>query len=224
MKHNIMAFIIAIFIAFLYLFGGYRIIVDDRYAAKSAVVGFLFPPYAVYIGFTELWGSRYSNDNHNELRGAANNGDIKAQFELGWKLQNEKNFKEASEWFKKVAAHDSNLISAKAQHNLGAMYENGQGVQRDFEQSVYWYKRGALNGDISAQSNLGTMYFEGRGVSKDYSEAIYWLEKAAEQADAEANYNLGLVHYGGFGVQKNRVLAYYFFGSKSFWKENARRR
>ncbi len=40
---------------------------------------------------------------------------------------------------------------AKAQHNLGVMYENGQGVPQDDAEAVKWYHKAAEQGHATAQ-------------------------------------------------------------------------
>jgi TPR repeat protein len=37
-----------------------------------------------------------------------------------------------------------------AQYNLGVMYEKGQGVLQDYEESVKWYRKAARKGVILA--------------------------------------------------------------------------
>jgi len=52
---NIFIMIIIVFLASMYLFGGYKIIVDKEYNAKHMILGFIIPPYTVYIGVLELF-------------------------------------------------------------------------------------------------------------------------------------------------------------------------
>ena len=61
---------------------------------------------------------------------------------------------------------------AGAQTNLGAAYEAGHGVERDFAQAADWYRKAADHGNAVAQYNLGKLYASGRGVPQDYREAM----------------------------------------------------
>ena len=79
---------------------------------------------------------------------------------------------------------------AQAQYNLGLMYAEGRGVQRDDVQAVAWYQKAAAQGFAQAQNNLGLMYAEGRGVQRDDVQAVAWLQKAAAQGFAQAQNNL----------------------------------
>jgi len=70
---------------------------------------------------------------------------------------------------------------AKAQHNLGLMYRQGMGVEKDFTAAAEWYRRAAEQGIAIAQHNLGVLYYEGDGVEQDYTAAAEWYRRAAEQ-------------------------------------------
>ena len=63
---------------------------------------------------------------------------------------------------------------ATAQHSLGFMYVNGQGVPRNYELAVAWYRMAASSGLEQAQYNLGVMYQKGQGVEQDLGQALYW--------------------------------------------------
>jgi TPR repeat protein len=67
---------------------------------------------------------------------------------------------------------------AKAQASLGFMYYSGKGVQRDDEQSLYWFRRAAEAGQPTAQFFLGMQYFYGRGVPRDLAQAYSWCDIA----------------------------------------------
>ena len=63
---------------------------------------------------------------------------------------------------------------AKAQFNLGIMYERGQGVLQDYKTAVKWYILSAEQGYAKAQYNLGVMYALGQGVIEDKVYAHMW--------------------------------------------------
>ena len=74
---------------------------------------------------------------------------------------------------------------AGAQHSLGFMYFNGQGVAPSYELAVVWYRQAALQGMPQAQYNLGVMFQKGQGVAQDFQEAAAWYQLAASQGYAE---------------------------------------
>jgi TPR repeat protein len=78
---------------------------------------------------------------------------------------------------------------AKAQYNLGCMYENGLGVTQDFVEAVKWFRKAAEQGFASAQKNLGAMYGRGQGVPQSNTKAFVWSSIAAESGDEGATAN-----------------------------------
>lgn len=90
-----------------------------------------------------------------------------------------------------------------AQFNLGVMYDEGYGVEKDQFKAVEWYTKAANQGYAKAQSNLGFMYAQGKGTPLDYKKATEWFTKAADQGYGEAYYNLGMMYGQGDGVPKN---------------------
>ncbi len=78
---------------------------------------------------------------------------------------------------------------ARAQSNLGSMYEYGEGVPQDDKEAARWYRLAADQGYAIAQSNLGLMYEYGEGVPQDDVQARMWLNLAAAQGDELARIN-----------------------------------
>lgn len=103
---------------------------------------------------------------------------------------------------------------APAQYNLGLMYDVGQGVVRDYQQSVFWYTKAAENGFVEAQFNLGGMYFAGQGTLRDYKKAFYWYTKAAEQGHLKAQFVLGLANSAGQEMPQDYRQAFYWFSKR----------
>ncbi len=100
---------------------------------------------------------------------------------------------------------------AKAQYNLGLMYDNGQGVTQDYVEAVKWYRKADAQDHATAQFNLGFMYDDGQGVPQDYAEAVKWYRRAAEQGHAKAQNNLGLMYDDGQGVPQDYVEAHMWY-------------
>ena len=96
---------------------------------------------------------------------------------------------------------------AKAQFNLGVLYQSGQGVAQDYQQAAAWWQKAAAQGHATACFHLGRLYLTGKGVAKDYQQAKMWFEKAlaqpdtADNADAKSNARLGLQVLGEMGVR-----------------------
>ena len=68
---------------------------------------------------------------------------------------------------------------ARAQNNLGVMYENGKGVPVNSTEALKWYRLAAEQGYAGAQNNLGLIYAIGRLVPRDPVRAYMWFSLAA---------------------------------------------
>ena len=71
------------------------------------------------------------------------------------------------EWLKELSKNNP-----YAQNNLGYMYKNSIGVEKDYKEAVRLYRLSADQGYSYAQNNLGYMYNLGFGVEKDLKEAV----------------------------------------------------
>ncbi len=90
---------------------------------------------------------------------------------------------------------------------VGNMYENGLGVQKNSINAVEWYMKAVGAGHVRAAYRLGRMYMKGRGVRKDYGAAFTLLERAAKQGDADASFFLSGLYYRGRGISRDYILA-----------------
>jgi len=98
-----------------------------------------------------------------------------------------------------------------AQRNIGHLYRNGLGVDRDPKYAAEWYERAASAGLGRAQANLGALYLTGDGVPQDFSEAARWFTAASLQGHVIAQFYLGMLYENGLGIGKNlsKALALY---------------
>ena len=69
---------------------------------------------------------------------------------------------------------------------LGQMYLNGEEVDEDPEQAVYWFRKMAEAGESNGMFNLGLHCAKGFGIARDFAQAAYWMEQAAENGDEDA--------------------------------------
>ena len=100
---------------------------------------------------------------------------------------------------------------AEAQHSLGRMYANGEGVPQNGVEAVRWFRLGADQGNSDAQNGLGVMYSSGRGVPQDDAEAVYWYRLAADQGNGNAQFRLGGMYIDGRGVPQDDAEAVYWY-------------
>ena len=101
---------------------------------------------------------------------------------------------------------------AKAQYNVGLMYANGQGSQKDLRKAMEWYEKAAQQDLASAQYNLATLYqAAGELDPHAYKKAAYWYEKAANNGVMQAFNNLAALYFKGNGVKKDPQKALMLF-------------
>jgi hypothetical protein len=111
---------------------------------------------------------------------AAENGDARAQFELGQSLlqsfsDNPEEMAIAVRWLSK-AADQGNTNAMVA---LGRLSKVGLGVLQSYEQSLEWMKAAAAQGNSDGMLELGRLYREGIAVPKDIVQAYIWLNRSA---------------------------------------------
>lgn len=101
--------------------------------------------------------------------------------------------------------------NSEAQYQIGKVYNNGTGVEKDDVLAMYWFRKSAEQGNAKGENALGVSYEYGSGVEKDYSQALEWLRKAAAQSNSKAEDNLGDMYYNGWGVTKDlsEAVAWY---------------
>jgi TPR repeat protein len=104
-----------------------------------------------------------------------------AMFQRAYDLNDQGHYAEAFSLYQQLADHGH----AKAQFNLGVMYDRGRYVAQNYAQAVFWYSKAAEQGNANAQYNLALKYQIGQGVIQDDIKAAYWYRKAAEEGNAK---------------------------------------
>jgi tetratricopeptide (TPR) repeat protein len=101
--------------------------------------------------------------------------------------------------------------NATAMGNLGLLYNNGFGVERDYAKAREWYEKAADKGNARAMYFLGLLYITAQGVPRDYAKAHEWFTKAAEKGELLAMSGLGSLYQQGFGVPQDYAKAREWF-------------
>jgi len=70
------------------------------------------------------------------------------------------------------------------------MYEDGLGVEQDYNLCAKWFLMAAENGDAEARFNLANLYRTAKGVPLDYVSAYIWYSLAASRGHARAQHQL----------------------------------
>ena len=85
---------------------------------------------------------------------------------------------------------------------------NGQGIAKNEEQAVTWFRKAADQGYAPGQYFMGNMYRFGTGVKQSPADALKWYQKAAEQAFPKAWTSMGEMYDKGEGVLIDPVESY----------------
>ncbi len=135
-----------------------------------------------------------------------------------------KKYTEAMQWY--IAA--SGKGHAAAMFHIGAMYYNGEGVEKNYAESIKWYEKAAEKGHIEAKSLLQLLREQGRQLAKingaeeneqgnrlskenNFTDALISYKKAAEKGSALGTTNVGIIYFKGQGVVKDVVEAEKWF-------------
>ena len=153
------------------------------------LVAFLFSfCFTLNVSADYIGGQRaYANGDYGvailEWTQVAEDGNARAQYNLGWMNANGKgtaqDFKEAIKWYTKSAQQGN----VNAQYNLGNLYLRGDGAAQNDNLAFSWFLKAAEQGDAPAQYNLCRMYILGKGGEKNILEARFWCKQALENDD-----------------------------------------
>lgn len=102
----------------------------------------------------------------------------------GAKAETATSLNPATAWFR--AENDDDEGKNQAKVLIGTLYENGQGVRRDYDEALRWYRMAAERNFAHAFFALGMMYENGRGVPEDPRQAREWMRKAADRGFEDA--------------------------------------
>jgi TPR repeat protein len=126
-------------------------------------------------------------------------GDVEAIYQVANKFDEgednlPKNHSTALEWYLMALEKGS----AAAANNLGVLYDNGKGVERDASKAVEYFTKSAELGSQWAMKNLGIIYEYGRDgvVIRNISKAVSWYTKAAEKGNEQAQQALRRIKAG----------------------------
>jgi TPR repeat protein len=98
---------------------------------------------------------------------------------------------------------------AEAQFDLGVLYAQGLGVQRDLTAAERWYRKSAEQGNAEAEFALGQMYSRGWGVPRDEADAMRWMQMANSPESDGPPTDWSLVE--GYGMQQDQKQAAYWY-------------
>lgn len=101
-----------------------------------------------------------------------------ARLNLGTLYYEQKDFSNALKHFEIVCEKSSGEAKMLACHNLGVMYDNGEGTLQDYRKSHQYYKISCDMGYGYACNNLGVLYANGLGTKQNLHTAKELYGKA----------------------------------------------
>jgi tetratricopeptide (TPR) repeat protein len=105
-----------------------------------------------------------------------------------------------------------------SQFYLACCFMNGWGgLERNNDESAYWFKRAAEQGHVCAQIFTGNYYRLGKGFEKDLVQAVEWYDKAIAQGNDIARRNRQCLIERMDEAERVRVLGYV---QCNIWVEN----
>ena len=117
-------------------------------------------------------------DGEDYLKEASKQGHIPSMLAYGYKLDQDNKPEEAAQIYLKAAElHDSDALC-----NIGVMYENGRGIEKNIEKALQCYREAALLGSPLGQYNYAVL-LESRG---DKEQAIKFYKMSADRGDPDA--------------------------------------
>lgn len=116
----------------------------------------------------------------------------------------------------------ANSGDAAAQFNMGVMYANGLGVDRDMGVAMDWWENAARQLHVRAAHNLALAMLAGEphdgsreDAETDYTAVLRYLKIGSDAGYPNSEYTLGKLYAEGVGVEKDERRAAELFLSAS---------
>jgi len=125
--------------------------------------------------------------------------------------------------------YNKRIDAQEARFNLGNRYENGNGVEIDFNRCVELWEQSAKQGHVGSQFALSCLYRTGSEdnengnrmtIPKNHPLHFKWALAAAKQGDADGQRCTGDCYDAGWGVEQNYASAFEWY-MKAAEQENA---
>ena len=170
----------------------------------------LFILFKINLAFADLSkiekaNEAFNNDNYedviNYLSGLDLKGNADALYILAYSNYELENYEDAFKNYLICAQ----LGDSYCENNIGHMYDNGLGVDKNYKEAFYWYEKAKMDNEVRpyAFTSLANMYLEGNYVNQSYVRAFALYEAAAETGFNRALYALGIMYEKGEGTPHN---------------------
>ncbi len=116
------------------------------------------------------WGGLMAEPNPKEL------------FDLGMLSYDKQDFSKARKYFERACG----LNNGRGCNNLGVLYRDGQGVEKNLTKAAQFYSKACELKEGVGCKRLWSLYYYGRGVEKNLTKADQYISKACKLGDQEA--------------------------------------
>jgi len=149
-----------------------------------------------------MWFNRASQNNFakalNLQKVAVTNETVQNNFHKTLTVPRVSAINETSQKFK-FAYAAAKRGDARAQFDLGMMYQKGDGVSKNEQLAFNYFHKAARNNSVEAKFQMGLNFAKGRGVRKQAQLAKYWFKLAAKAGHPQAMAHLASLE------NKNRI-------------------
>lgn len=117
-------------------------------------------------------------------------------------------FKEAFKGFNSVLTmYEYRKMKSYINYRIGKYYENGWGVDQDYQQAIYSYRQAGSN--KYAQYSLGSLYLHGKGIDITAENKNEWITEEAElfKHSADQNFPYAAYAYARLCESETQVLS-----------------
>jgi TPR repeat protein len=144
------------------------------------------------------------------LLAQAQQGDAIAEWEISQRYEDgckaksgkilaKRSLRRSAEWLRRAAEHGC----ASAQNNLGLLFGDGKGVNKNLRESLAWLRK-AFNGEDSyVATNIAITHRQ----NGSFGRAVLWFKKAVALGDDDARVQLGIHYYWGKRIKRNPAAA-----------------
>lgn len=119
-------------------------------------------------------------------------------------------YMQAMNWYKKLTVKGDIF----AHKQIGNLYQRGNGVTRNYNEALRWYKIALEKTNIDQREVgmfyrvIGDLYYMGGfGILQNYGEAIKFHKLSADRGDADAMRRLSGMYRDGKGIEKDENIA-----------------
>ncbi len=102
--------------------------------------------------------------------------------DLGMLSYDKQDFSKARKYFERACG----LNNGRGCNNLGVLYRDGQGVEKNLTKVAQFYSKACDLNNGSGCNNLGDLYQNGEGVEKNLIKADQYISKACKLGVQEA--------------------------------------